>query len=141
LAAAILCSVPSLAANGDVIATRVAGFKQLGSAYKAVNDQLRGGSPQLDVVRRNAEQIRSIAGEQFRWFPAGSGPAPGRTTRAKQEIWSQRSGFQAAQNALAGRANDLASATRGNDISRIQAAAQELGRTCQACHRQYREDR
>ena len=136
----MLCAVPLLAADVDIVKSRIAGYREIGAAFKAINDQLRSGSPQPYLLQVSAREIVNGTREQYRWFPADSGPKPGVKTRAKSAIWVQMPKFKALQDNFAARASALAAATKGNDPARIQAAVKDLGGACKACHTVYREE-
>ena len=74
---ALLCAAPLAAAPGDIVATRIAGFREVGAAFKNINDELKSATPQTYVIQISARQIRDYARQQQGWFPAGSGPKPG----------------------------------------------------------------
>ena len=134
------CAVPLLAADVDIVKARIAGYREIGAAFKNINDQLRSGSPQPYLLQVSAREIVNGTRTQYRWFPAGSGPKPGVKTRAKAAIWAQGAKFKALQDGFAAKANALAVATKGNDPARIQAAVKDLGGACKACHTVYREE-
>lgn len=134
-------ATPLVAAPGDIVKARIAGYKQLGAAFKKVNDELKAGSPDLKLIGQNAEQIKSLSHKQLRWFPKGSGAAAGVTTRAKAQIWSDGAAFQAAQKEFVARGDSLAKAARSGNVALVRTATQDVGRSCQTCHRAYREDR
>jgi cytochrome c556 len=138
--ALVVSAVPLLAADVDIVKARIAGYREIGAAFKAINDQLRSGTPQPYLMQVSAREIANGTREQYRWFPAGSGPRPGVKTRAKAAIWAQPAKFKALQDNLAAKAGALALATRGADTARIQAAVRELGAACKACHTVYREE-
>src|SRR5687768_12958614 len=130
LCAALVAAVgvtPLLAADANIVKTRIAGYREIGAAFKAINDQLRSGSPQPYLLQVSAREIASGTREQYRWFPAGSGPKPGVKTRAKAAIWAQPAKFKALQDSFAAKATALAVATKGKDPARIQAAVKALG--------------
>lgn len=135
--AAAAVATPLLAAPADAVRTRVAGFRELGAAFKAVNDGLRG-DVQTVLIAQSARQIRNAAHAQYEWFPAGSGPQAGVKTRAKPEIWLQPAKFKAAQDAFAKAADDFQRVSAGKDVSAIRAGAQKLGGTCKSCHDAFR---
>lgn len=134
------CVTPLLAADADIVKSRIAGYREIGAAFKAINDQLRSGSPQPYLLQVSAREIANGTREQYRWFPAGSGPKPGVKTRAKAAIWAQPTKFKALQDGFAAKAAALAVATKGKDPARIKAAVKELGGACKACHDVYREE-
>jgi cytochrome c556 len=115
------------------------GFEQLGKAFKAINDQLQSGKPDLAVVRASAQTVQAQAGKVGTWFPAGSGPQAGVKTHAKAQIWSDPAGFQAALKPLAPAAAKLNAAAKGGDVDAIRAAFKETGAACGGCHDKFRE--
>lgn len=134
----VLAAGPLVAAQQNIVAQRLAGYRELGAAFKNVNDQLRSGTPQGVVLQLSARQIRDVARAQYGWFPAGSGPKPGVKTRAKAEIWSQPAQFKAAQDAFAVQANAFQKLAAAGDVAGMKAQSRKLGATCASCHRAFR---
>jgi cytochrome c556 len=133
-AALLLLATPLLAAPADVVRTRVAGLRELGAAFKAVNDGLRGSDPQVMLIQMSARQIVNASRAQYGWFPAGSGPQPGVRTAAKPEVWSQAPRFKAAQDAFAAEALAFQRTAASGDVAALRAGARKLGGTCKGCH-------
>ncbi|MCJ8159078.1 cytochrome c [Sphingomonas sp. LaA6.9] len=138
LAMACGVGVPLLAAPANIVATRIAGFREVGAAFKNINDELRSGSPQTYVIQISARQIRDYARQHYGWFPAGSGPKPGVKTAAKPEIWTQAAAFKAAQDGFAKQANAFATVAGSGDVAKMRAQAKALGQSCTTCHRSFR---
>lgn len=138
LAAAGLAA-PVLAAPADQIRLRVDGYRDLGAAFKALNDALRAPAPQ-PALRTMTQRIRSAATHQYNWYPAGSGPRAGLKTAAKPEIWTQAARFRQLQNAFAAQAVALERAVSGGQVATIRTAARTLGASCKACHDQFRSE-
>lgn len=136
--AAAAVATPLLAAPADAIRSRIANYRELGSAFKAVNDGLRGGEVQTVLIAQSARQIRNASRGQYEWFPAGSGLQPGAKTRAKPEIWTQPAKFKAAQDAFAKAADNFQLAVTSKNVTAIRAGAQKLGATCKGCHDSFR---
>ncbi len=133
--------VSAQAARVDPVVTRVAGYRALGAAFKNVNDTLRTDAPQLAVIRASAQQISVAARAQYRWFPAGSGPAAYPRTAAKAEIWTDRRAFRRAQDAFATQTRAFNRAAAGTDMEAIRTATRNLGQSCGGCHRSFRIER
>jgi len=135
-----LAAAASSAAAGPVeqVKGRVTGFKTLGEAFKSVNDGLRGGQVQAQIVQKAAAQISSAARDQYRWFPAGSGPQSGLKTAAKPEIWTRPAAFRAAQDAFARQAGAFQRIASSGDAAAIKSEARKLGATCKSCHDAFR---
>lgn len=60
-------------------------------------------------------------------------------TKAKAEIWSDRAGFEKADAAFVAASTTLAEAAKSGDKAAFAAAFAEEGKTCGACHRNYKE--
>ncbi|MBW8785592.1 MAG: cytochrome c [Novosphingobium sp.] len=140
-AAVALAATPLLAAPADDVRTRVSGLRELGAAFKAVNDGLRASEPQMIMIQMSAKQIKNAATQMPSWFPKGSGPESGAKTAAKAEIWSQPAKFKAAQDAFVAEANNLQKASASNDVAAIRASTAKLGGTCKGCHDTFRVPR
>jgi cytochrome c556 len=134
-----LVSAPLLATPADSVRIRVAGFREMGAAFKAVNDGLRGSEVQTILIQQSARQIRNASQAQYQWFPAGSGPQPGLRTHAKPEIWAQAAAFRSAQDGLARQAEAFQRAAATGDATAIRNAARALGGACKSCHDRFRE--
>ncbi|MEJ5978870.1 cytochrome c [Novosphingobium sp. PS1R-30] len=138
IALAGIAAAPLLAAPADQIRTRIDGYRDLGAAFKTLNDGLRAPSPQPPVLRAAVQRIRAAAGRQYGWYPAGSGPRPGVKTAAKPEIWAQGARFRQLQDGFAVQAAALERAVSTGNAAAIRAAARSLGGSCKACHDQFR---
>ncbi|MBV1686246.1 cytochrome c [Novosphingobium sp. G106] len=136
--ALVIGSSALLAAPSDVVRARITGLRELGAAFKAVNDGLRGSEMQSVLIQQSARQIRNAARDQYRWFPQGSGPQPGVKTAAKPEIWSQAARFRAAQDAFARQADVFFQAASAGSPAAIRAEARKLGANCKSCHDTFR---
>ncbi|TPG47167.1 c-type cytochrome [Sphingomonas glacialis] len=148
LAAGALCATVlagSLAAGAGpstdaVIATRVAGFKKMGGAMKALNDQLKSGAPVKATMVAAAQTIAENARAQGKLFPAGSGPAAGVKTDALPNIWTDRATFDAQMAKLVTAADKLVAVANSGDAAAIGAQAKATGAVCGGCHRQFRSN-
>lgn len=121
-----------------VIATRVAGFKKMGGAMKALNGELKSGTPAPATMLAAAQTIAETARAQGRLFPAGSGPAAGVKTDALPAIWSDRATFDAQMAKLVVESDKLVAVTKSGNAAAIGVQAKATGAVCGACHRQFR---
>jgi len=122
----------------EVIPYRQQSMKNLGGAFKAVNDQVRSGMPNVDTIKASIPAMQKVATELPSFFPAGSGPETGVTMTAKAEIWTNASGFADKVKALQTAVQGLATAAAGGDTAAITAAAAPVGQACQGCHSEFR---
>ena len=132
---------PTVAAGVDPYKARIDSYRELGAAFKNVNDELRKPTPQAYIVQLSARQIRSTAQAQYGFFPAGSGPRPGVKTAAKPEIWTQPAQFKAAQDAFNLQAQAFARVAQSGDIAAIKVQTKTLGQTCAGCHKAFRVEK
>jgi cytochrome c556 len=137
LLAAAACASPLTAGPVDTIKTRIANYRELGAAFKAVNDGVRG-ELQVVLVQQSARQIRNSARQQYTLFPAGTGPEAGVKTAAKPEIWTRPAQFKAAQDVFAIQAAAFDTAVKGGKVEAIRTATRKLGAACKGCHDQFR---
>lgn len=135
-----LVAVPLLAAPADTVRSRIAGLRELGAAFKNVNDALRGGEPQTILIQQSAREIQNAARAQYQWFPAGTGANPAWKTAAKPEVWTKAAEFRAAQDNFARAATAFQRAAMGGDAAAMRTSARALGATCKGCHDRFRAE-
>ena len=114
------------------------GFEEIGDHFKAINRELKGGSPSIETIRTQAAGLAQKAAQIPGWFPAGTGPEAGTKTRAKAEIWTNNQDFQQRAQTLGQASAAFAQAAQGGDLAAVQAALPALGDSCKQCHDRYR---
>jgi cytochrome c556 len=138
IAAGALASVSVAAAPADIIAARQQGYKQIGKAFKTINDNLKA-TPDVALIRTNAKVIAKLAPKVATWFPAGTGKEAGVKTAALPAIWTQRADFDAASRKFADAAKAFDAVAAKGNMDDIKTAAGALGQTCKGCHQNFRE--
>ncbi len=136
---AVLIAGAAAAQRSDpsrIIAARQVGMKDVGKSFKAINDQIRSGSPDRAVVKASADRLSAHARSVAGWFPRGSGAAPGVKSAAKAEIWASGTTFAAQTRAFAGATAALSRAAAGSGD--LAAPARAVGQTCKGCHDRYK---
>jgi cytochrome c556 len=128
----------AVAAPADVVRSRVAGYRSLGAAFKVANDTIRSGEVRSPRLRQAAARISAAARQQYRWFPAGSGPQARIKTAARPEIWMRASEFRAAQDAFARQAAAFERAVKVGSAATLRTEIRKLGGKCKACHDRFR---
>lgn len=123
-----------------VIESRQSALRDIGEAFKGINDELKKSNPALATIREHARAIDALSKHQTKWFPAGTGQDADVINAAKDEIWERQAEFKAGQTAMSAEAAKLAKVAAGNDIAAIKKQAQSLGRTCKSCHDDFREE-
>jgi cytochrome c556 len=135
---AVFAATSVVADTAELVRPRKEGFRELGAAFKNVNDELKSGTPQVYIIQLSARQIRDAARAQYTWFPTGSEPQPAVKTKAKPEIWAQPAQFKTAQDKFATEAATFMSVAGTGEVPKIRAQAKQLGQACNSCHRTFR---
>ena len=121
------------------IEARQKALKDMGAAFKTVNDQLKSSAPALDQIRPAVQTIKTHAAEIGTWFPKGTGPESGVETAALPKIWEDEATFQAAAQRLGDEAGKLSDVATGEDLAAIGAQAGATGGACKNCHDNFRK--
>jgi cytochrome c556 len=140
LLAAVQIASAAAPAISAAIAARKANFKEIGGAFKTINDEIKSGAPDVNTVRPLARDIASRSALQLKNFPQGSGPESGVKTRAKAAIWSDQAGFNKLQNDMVAAARAMDAAASGGNMAALASARAALGATCKNCHDRFREE-
>ena len=135
MASLLIVSPMGAIAQSDVIEARKANFKQTGRAMRQMRGQLQ--SADYDAIAKSAEQIAAWAAQMPDFFPASSGPDNNRTD-AKASIWQNFQIFTTLAKANEDAALHLAQAAKAGASDEIMDKMQSLGKTCGACHSQFK---
>ncbi|GAA0870625.1 hypothetical protein GCM10009116_24620 [Brevundimonas basaltis] len=122
-----------------VIKGRQAGMMLSGVAMASIKASIDAQQP-LASQRFGARSLARWAHAVPGMFPAGSGGEAGVRTNAKDDIWSDRAGFEAKAAAYAAAADRLAELAAGEDAEAFAAQWAEVRASCQACHDIYKAD-
>lgn len=130
------------AAAGEpaIIAERQTNFEEIGDAFKAIRGEFEGDTPDLAVVGAQAQIINANAQKIGDHFPEGTGMDAGYDTEALASIWEKPDDFKAAHEKLVATSTALVEAAASGDASAAQAQVGEVGKSCKACHDQFRVD-
>lgn len=121
------------------IEARKVNYKEIGGAFKTITDEIKTGAPDLNTIGPMAQEIRTRALDQLKYFPAGSGMESGEKTRGKAEIWGNFADFTASHEKFVSAAERLAAAVQSGDLTGLSHLHSNLGATCKACHDRFRE--
>ena len=140
-AAVALAAVGGAVAQSKAASTiqaRQANFKQLGGAFKAINDELKKDQPDPAVLKVNSAKMKTLAAQLPRWFPKGTGAEAGVKTGAKPDIWSDPNGFSEVARALQTQTSKLAALGANSDLDAFKAQVRPTGGSCKGCHDKFR---
>lgn len=124
----------------SAVKSRQASYKEIGGAFKTINDEIKSGRPDMNTVRPLAHDIAGRAALMPKFFPKGSGPESGLKTRAKAEIWSDNANFVKLQGDMITAARALDAAAASGNVAALTAARTTLGGTCKSCHDRFRTE-
>jgi cytochrome c556 len=116
------------------------GMETIGKNNKKIRQTLESSSPDLAVIRSSAATVAELAGKSSGWFPAGTGQDVLHKTRALPAIWEKPEDFAAKDRNLQEAAQALKAAADSGDLNAIKARFDDLGKTCKACHDNYRAE-
>ena len=127
--------------DGDYIRARASHYREIGTSFKAISDELKSGAPRPGIIRMAANDILAQAKSQYGWFRAGSGPESEEKTKAKPEIWTRAKDFRAAQDRFLGAAGAMATAANSPaDPKTLIPQFKDLGASCSGCHTNFRAE-
>jgi len=135
---AATATIAPAATPAEAVRSRITSLRELGAAFKAVNDGLKTDEPQTILIQQSARQIRNAANQMAGWFPAGSGAEAGVKTASKPEIWSQPAKFKVATAAFVTAATKFQATAATGNAAAMKADARALGQTCKGCHDAFR---
>ena len=115
------------------------GMEKIGKATKALSREVKADAPELATVRSSAATIAELAPKVSAWFPKGTGPDVGKT-HAKPAIWEKPEDFAAKVRSFQAAAQKFNATATAGDSAAIKAGFGDLGKTCKACHDNYRSE-
>ncbi|HEY5756121.1 MAG TPA: cytochrome c [Steroidobacter sp.] len=146
-----------------IIEHRIAGFRDMGAAFKSIGDELKTPRPNVSRIRDSALVVKDYSKQVPGWFPSGSEPPekPSQSwlewvrslfssdsgfvatsvydSKAKPEIWQQQAKFTQSYKEFQNAVDALWSTVQGSDVTAIKERHRAAGKTCANCHDGFRE--
>lgn len=119
----------------ELVEARKMNFKQSGQAMRQMRGQLQNGD--FQAIAASAKAIAAWAEQMPSYFPEGTGP-DAQNTSAKAAIWQEFDKFTALAQDNQRAALALVSAAKSGEASDVMAKMQALGKTCGACHSNFK---
>lgn len=123
----------------QLINNRIRNFKDIGAAFKAVNDELKAGRVESTTVKYSIKSISRMTASMYQWFPEGSGLESGLKTRAKSSIWNNADDFNSVRSNFEQSIIALLAASEAGDETMIKTNFYKAAIGCKTCHELYRE--
>lgn len=130
---------PAIAHQGasGVVKERMDAMQSVAQSMKRINRQLKAGAEfDRGEIAREASSIAEHSRVFATKFPTGTG---GGVSEAKPEIWQNQKDFAAKSDALTTAARLLSEAAGKESLSELNSRFRAVGKTCSACHRDYRQ--
>ncbi len=130
----------------QAIKDRIANFKEIGTAFKAIRDELKASSPSMPTLQNAARRIESYGSKIPTWFPPGTGREAQsenvpkeEKTHAKPEVWTQRADFEETHRKFLAEAKKMNAVAQTGDAAAVAAQFKALGEGCKNCHQTFKE--
>ena len=148
----------------QIIQNRLAGMREIGTAFKSIRDELESTHPNLPKIQRSAKLIRDRGLDIVYWFPPGSEPPPKVSggwfdrvldllsfsdiftlsstdeSHAKLEIWSQHSEFEKTYREFEVESDKMWQSAQSGQVGAVRIQFKTLGKKCKRCHDTFREE-
>jgi|GEM_PF-120661 len=135
-ATAIVTAAP---ADVALIKSRKDKLRDMGTALKQVDDELKKRSPDWEnVILLNVQVLHERSPYLLKWFPKGSGPESGVKTYALPAIWQKAGDFAKHAKDMEAASVKLHQAAAKKDAGELKAQVIAMGKSCKACHDDYR---
>jgi cytochrome c556 len=120
----------------DSIKYRKAAFALIGYNFGSLGAMAQDKKPyNKDEAIRNAEAVAALGKMPLEHFGPGTDKGD---TKAKPEIWSQMEKFRGLMGKMNEQTTKLAQVAKAGDLAALKAQFGETGKTCKACHDDYR---
>lgn len=122
----------------DAIKYRKAAFTVMGTHFGRVAAMANGRIPfDAKMAADNAEIANVMAKLPYAGFVPGSDKGD---TKAEPKMWTEMDKFNAAATKMQEEMGKLNVAAKGGNLDAIKAAVGETGKSCKACHDNYRKE-
>lgn len=123
----------------DAVKYRKASFTVMATHFGRIAAMAQGKVPfDAAAATANAEVVAVMAMLPYSAFPEGThGTEKG---SPKANVWSERAKFDAAAKTMQGEVVKLVAAARSNNLDALKAAVGNTGKTCKACHDNFRNE-
>ncbi|MFZ5547431.1 MAG: c-type cytochrome [Pseudomonadota bacterium] len=122
----------------DAIKYRKAAFTLMANHFGRVAAMASGRAPfDAAAAQANADLVVTLSKLPYAGFIDGTSSGD---TKAKPEIWSERDKFNAAAGKMQEEVVKLSAAAKTGNLDQVKAAVGEVGKSCKACHDNYRKE-
>jgi cytochrome c556 len=123
----------------DAIRYRQSAYVLMGNHMSRINGQLKADKPDLAAIQRSAGIIDFASQLPGEGYIPGSETGGTPTTRAKPEVFKDPKVKELGKK-MREEVVKLNTVAKGGDIAAIRAQFGETGKSCKACHDDFRKD-
>jgi cytochrome c556 len=124
----------------DAIRYRQSALFLMGNHMGRINAQLKAATPNMQVIQSSAAVIEVASKLPYEAFIPGTETGGTPATRAKPDVFKDTDKFKQLAEKMQGEVVKLNAAAKGGDIAAIRAQFGDVGKSCKACHDDYRKD-
>jgi cytochrome c556 len=121
------------------VLTRQGLFKLQGLVFGPVGGMLRGAPFDAKTAQKAGATLQVLGGMIPEVFATDTHTFTNTPAKAREGIWTSKSDFDGKANDLVKAAADLEAAAKTGDEGATKKAAGAVGKTCGACHDQFRD--
>jgi cytochrome c556 len=119
----------------DQVKYRRAAYQLMNLNFSSLNAMATDKKPfNKDEATRNAEFVALLSTVPKDFFGEGTD----KDTKAKPEIWTHRSDFDAKMDKMRGEAAKIPAVVKAGDMGAFKKQVADIGAACKACHDEYR---
>jgi cytochrome c556 len=124
----------------DAIRYRQSAFVLMGNNMGRINGQLKASTPNVQAIQQAAATVEFASKLPYEAFIPGSESGGTPPTRAKPEVFKDTDKIKQLAEKMQGEVAKLNTAAKTGDINAIRAAFGDAGKSCKACHDDYRKE-
>jgi cytochrome c556 len=124
----------------DAIRYRQSALFLMGNHMGRINAQLKAATPNMQVIQSSAAVVEVASKLPYEAFIPGTETGGTPATRAKPEVFKDTDKFKQLAEKMQGEVVKLNAAAKGGDIAAIRAQFGDVGKSCKACHDDYRKE-
>jgi cytochrome c556 len=123
----------------DAVKYRQSAFTVMANHFGRIGAMANGRVP-FDAATAQANADIVVAMSKLPYTAFGEGTDKIGNTRALPEVWSKRADFDAGAKKMQEEVVKLQTATKTGNLDQIKAAFGDAGKSCKACHDNYRKE-
>jgi len=121
----------------DAIKYRQAAFTLMGAHFGRIAGMAQGKIPfDAKAAQANADVLATVVNLPYTAFGEGTDLGD---TKAKPQIWKEMPKFKELAEKMQTEVGKLQAATKTGNLDQIKIAVGDVGKSCKACHDNYRE--